>query len=180
MAVVYIISWIVLCIVVGAVANSLGRGFGSYFALSLFLSPLIGFVVLAIKGRLTEEEKAEIRERKYNSENHMFYCKACSKTLWGMGLKTCPACKNKLTETDYFITTWIEVPAEKKEGVIQEILNGNYDRKKEEIAEKAPIEIQTSKNYSSADEIEKFKGLLDKGIITQEEFDAKKKQLLGL
>ncbi len=110
----------------------------------------------------------------------MFYCKACSKTLWGMGLKTCPACKNKLTETDYFITTWIEVPAEKKEGVIQEILNGNYDRKKEEIAEKAPIEIQTSKNYSSADEIEKFKGLLDKGIITQEEFDAKKKQLLGL
>lgn len=34
--------------------------------------------------------------------------------------------------------------------------------------------------YSAADEIEKFKGLLDKGIITQEEFDAKKKQLLGL
>ena len=33
---------------------------------------------------------------------------------------------------------------------------------------------------SSADEIEKFKRLLDKGIITQEEFDAKKKQLLGL
>lgn len=33
---------------------------------------------------------------------------------------------------------------------------------------------------SDADELEKFKGLLDKGIITQEEFDAKKKQLLGL
>ena len=30
------------------------------------------------------------------------------------------------------------------------------------------------------DEIRKFKGLLDDGIITQEEFDAKKKQLLGL
>jgi len=26
----------------------------------------------------------------------------------------------------------------------------------------------------------KFKGLLDAGVITQEEFDAKKKQLLGL
>ena len=34
--------------------------------------------------------------------------------------------------------------------------------------------------YSAADEIEKFKSLLDKGIITQEAFDAKKKQLLGL
>jgi predicted Zn-dependent peptidase len=32
----------------------------------------------------------------------------------------------------------------------------------------------------SADQIAKYKDLLDKGIITQEEFDAKKKQLLGL
>jgi len=33
---------------------------------------------------------------------------------------------------------------------------------------------------SAADELLKFKQLLDAGIITQEEFDAKKKQLLGL
>ena len=33
---------------------------------------------------------------------------------------------------------------------------------------------------SAADEIKKFKELLDIGAITQEEFDAKKKQLLGL
>ena len=33
---------------------------------------------------------------------------------------------------------------------------------------------------SAADEIKKFKELLDDGIISQEEFDAKKKQLLGL
>ncbi len=33
---------------------------------------------------------------------------------------------------------------------------------------------------SSADELKKFKELLDMGIITQEEFDAKKKELLGL
>lgn len=33
---------------------------------------------------------------------------------------------------------------------------------------------------SSADELKKFKELLDMGIITQEEFEAKKKQLLGL
>ena len=32
---------------------------------------------------------------------------------------------------------------------------------------------------SAADEIIKFKNLLDMGVITQEEFDAKKKQLLG-
>lgn len=33
---------------------------------------------------------------------------------------------------------------------------------------------------SSADELKKFKELLDLGIISQEEFDAKKKELLGL
>jgi len=33
---------------------------------------------------------------------------------------------------------------------------------------------------SNADELRKYKELLDSGVITQEEFDAKKKQLLGL
>ena len=33
---------------------------------------------------------------------------------------------------------------------------------------------------SNADELKKYKDLLDSGVITQEEFDAKKKQLLGL
>ena len=35
-------------------------------------------------------------------------------------------------------------------------------------------------NTSNADELKKYKDLLDAGILTQEEFDAKKKQLLGL
>lgn len=33
---------------------------------------------------------------------------------------------------------------------------------------------------STADELKKYKDLLDSGVITQEEFDQKKKQLLGL
>ena len=46
--------------------------------------------------------------------------------------------------------------------------------------------VKTPKNgaviqqASVADELKKFKELLDMGVITQEEFDAKKKQLLGL
>ena len=51
------------------------------------------------------------------------------------------------------------------------------------------IERQSQKNNttpvmsvspSNAEELKKFKELVDAGIITQEEFDAKKKQLLGL
>lgn len=43
---------------------------------------------------------------------------------------------------------------------------------------KQPTPVHTTS--SSADEIIKFKKLLDDGIITQEEFDKKKKQLLGV
>lgn len=35
-------------------------------------------------------------------------------------------------------------------------------------------------NISSADEIRKYKELLDDDIISQDEFNAKKKELLGL
>ncbi len=40
--------------------------------------------------------------------------------------------------------------------------------------------IRNTSNISNADEIVRFKELLDAGIITREEFEAKKKQLLGL
>lgn len=48
-------------------------------------------------------------------------------------------------------------------------------QKREDIPQQAAF-VQES---SSADEIRKFKELLDDGIITQEEFEAKKKELLG-
>ena len=41
-------------------------------------------------------------------------------------------------------------------------------------------EIKQEIISSNADELKKFKDLLDAGIISQEEFDSKKKQLLGL
>lgn len=46
----------------------------------------------------------------------------------------------------------------------------------------ADVKHQTppTTTLSTTDELKKYKELLDMGIITQEEFDAKKKQLLGL
>ena len=44
----------------------------------------------------------------------------------------------------------------------------------------AATAIKQEAPKSDADELKKYKELLDSGIITQEEFDAKKKQLLGL
>ncbi len=39
---------------------------------------------------------------------------------------------------------------------------------------------ETQVEISNADELKKYKDLLDSGVITQEEFDSKKEQLLGL
>lgn len=46
--------------------------------------------------------------------------------------------------------------------------------------EKATTTIKQEIPQSNADELKKYKELLDGGIISQEEFDAKKKQLLGI
>lgn len=57
---------------------------------------------------------------------------------------------------------------------IIEFLNGQnaFKERKKQSTQKSKV--------SEADEIMKFKKLLDDGVITQEEFDAKKKQILGL
>lgn len=53
-------------------------------------------------------------------------------------------------------------------------------QKVEEAKSKKNAPTVVAAAVSAADELKKFKELLDLGIITQEEFDAKKKQLLGL
>ena len=40
--------------------------------------------------------------------------------------------------------------------------------------------VVVQKSNSNADELKKYKELLDSGVISQEEFDAKKKQLLDM
>ena len=58
-----------------------------------------------------------------------------------------------------------------------------YIRERVEACKEAknnPVVAAPAAAVSVADEIKKFKELLDMGAITQEEFDAKKKQLLGL
>lgn len=54
-----------------------------------------------------------------------------------------------------------------------------YIRKQIEEIKNAPVG-GVVQQLSPAEELKKFKDLLELGVITQEEFDAKKKQLLGL
>lgn len=55
----------------------------------------------------------------------------------------------------------------------------NFIKNKIEEIKNAPVG-GIVQQFSAAEELKKFKELLDSGIITQEEFDAKKKELLGI
>ena len=61
------------------------------------------------------------------------------------------------------------------EDIYKVINNLLLDRQK-----KSNTEVVSVHGVDAADQLKKFKELLDSGVITQEEFDAKKKQLLGL
>lgn len=62
---------------------------------------------------------------------------------------------------------------------ISTVLNDLFNQRK--VGPVYAVKPATSvSNYGNADELKKYKELLDSGVITQEEFDAKKKQLLGL
>ncbi len=75
-----------------------------------------------------------------------------------------------------------------QDGEISYAGNGRYfvlteeSNKKEEKKTAKPKQSSAPKSdeVDVEKELEKYKGLLDKGLITQEDYDAKKKELLGL
>lgn len=82
---------------------------------------------------------------------------------------------------------------ESKKGILEATQDENtvmFAKKDNELVNKIKSKIEeliasqkatnTINPLSPADEIKKYKELLDAGIITQEEFEQKKKQLLGL
>lgn len=76
------------------------------------------------------------------------------------------------TKKDGFVFKTIYKEAHECLSVLQLICN-------EQEKDDSPI-INNIQANSNADEIKKYKSLLDEGILTQEEFDAKKKELLGI
>lgn len=81
--------------------------------------------------------------------------------LWVSSSKNCLGVNFTTAEAKYDIKKLLEIMPEKNISWIQ----GHQTEKQEQA--------------STADELLKFKNLLDQGVITQEEFDKKKTQLLG-
>ena len=56
----------------------------------------------------------------------------------------------------------------------------SFVKRSQSIVDEVKKVVVVNDTQSNADELKKYKDLLDNGTITQEEFDQKKKQLLGL
>lgn len=165
---VYIIGAVVLDVVVAWVAQSWGRKFSDYFLLSLFLSPLVGFIVLAFHGKATREEILD-------NTPHIFYCSSCGSTYSGeTNVNTkCPDCNVFTVETTILRDDWRKFTQDRKEQMKELFSKGQYLRNAEVIS-------KITKTSEGADDIKKYKELLDMGAISEEEYEAKKKQILNL
>ncbi len=181
MDMIIIFSWLVISFVVACVASSIKRSFFGYLLLSLLLSPLIGFIVLAIRGKPEKEDMNAKKDKMLDSKKHIFFCKKCGKlysAYTSAGKKMiCSECNLPFYETKISFDEWKTYPPEKQQHLRDQFLKGNYLRHAEQAVE---FDHDAPREMSAPDEIRKYKELLDAGAITQEEYDAKKAQLLGL
>ncbi len=94
------------------------------------------------------------------------YCTGCGKQLPN-GSIFCSGCGKRLFNRNASQNAELKMPSsEGLKNVTNDALEGNK-----------PTTVVNA--ISPAEEIKKMKELFDMGIITQEEFDAKKKELLG-
>jgi len=110
-------------------------------------------------------------------------CIGCGKAMGGLlgayGVKilygeVCLTCNKKLnTIQGYQYLTPTQV---------RDVISGRVQKHEVRVPSQFvhPSDASPTKQLSSADEIRKYKALLDDGVISQEEFDAVKKRLMNI
>ena len=157
--------WPFCSLVVGLLASLMGRRFWVYFLLSLFLSPVLGIIILLIKGQVTKDDIL-------NKTDHIFYCAHCNRTYSGTVGKNCPHCYQPTLETTVLLKDWRGFSASEKAAMKRAFAAGQQLRYYDTY-------VTTEYAPSVADEIRQYKKLMDEGAITPEEYEVKKNQLLG-
>lgn len=167
----YIVGAIIVSFICASISDTISsnRGMAGGFWWGFFLW-IIGIIVVAVR----PSDQTKQSDALANTA-HIFYCSACNQIFSGTidkKIEICPKCGSVLLETSVLRKTWDSLSKENRQQMRRAFTQGQY--LKGDHTQMIPPAV------SAADEIEKFKGLLDRGVISQEEFDAKKKQLLGL
>lgn len=155
--------YLIVCIVVGLICGLIGdaisknRNMDGGFLWGFFLG-VIGIIVVAVRPNDNQKVKASSfnsleksqREREQEMLDEGGWKCVCGRVNYHY-VSSCPVCRKS-----------------RREGDINNILREQANAEKKDDAEKIK------------EKITEFKKLLDEGIITQEEYEAKRKQILGL
>ena len=172
-----IVSLLIFNIICGAISEKINRekGYDGGFAWG-FLLCILGIVVTAVR---PYRQYIKTRNNTVSEVPHIFWCAGCGSTFSSSNSKhtECPTCKCTLKETTILAEDWRRLSSEEKLQLKREFANGKHiksslynDNKKEKT---------DSSSFSKADEIRKFKDLLDEGAITEEEYEKAKTKLLS-
>ena len=120
-------------------------------------------------------ERAIMRANEEYRNQQIFYCPKCGRIYEfdkTIATAECPQCRKNLYKTNATKVDWIRMTEPQKSEKKQYWKALAYAPPK-----KAP---HTTQHASPVTQIKQYKELLDMGIITQQEFDNKKKELLNL
>lgn len=133
-------------------------GFGWGFWLSI-----IGIIVVAVRPK---DDSNSIQPKK---EPRIFYCSSCQKVFSGTSMTRCPDCKVPVYDTKILRKDWRDFTSEKKKQLKEAFSEGQYIGRG----------FVSSSTNAKASELRILKSFLDDGTITQEEFNAKKREILS-
>ena len=172
-----IVSLLIFNIICGAISEKINRekGYDGGFAWG-FLLCILGIVVTAVR---PYRQYIKVKNNTVSEVPHIFWCAGCGSTFSSSNSKhtECPTCKCTLKETTILAEDWRRLSSEEKLQLKREFANGKHI--KSSLYNDNNKEKTDSSSFSKADEIRKFKDLLDEGAITEEEYERAKAKLLS-
>lgn len=172
-----IVSLLIFNIICGAISEKINRekGYDGGFAWG-FLLCILGIVVTAVR---PYRQYIKTRNNTVSEVPHIFWCTGCGSTFSSSNSKhtECPTCKCTLKETTILAEDWRRLSSEEKLQLKREFANGKHI--KSSLYNDNNKEKTDNSSFSKADEIRKFKDLLDEGAITEEEYEKAKTKLLS-
>lgn len=151
-------------------------GFEDY-VLCVFSCVYYIFLGLYIESKgMQGEENSTSQE----TNSHIYYCSNCGSVYSGYNQKErlCPDCATELIETSITVEEWRKLGDPQKNILKQAFANG--ERLESSVSKNTNNDEQSDRSMSKYDELYKLKELMENGVITPAEYEAKKKQILEL
>ena len=172
-----LVSLFIVNIICGIISEKINKekGYDGGFAWG-FLLCILGIVVTAVR---PYRQYIKTRNNTVSEVPHIFWCTGCGSTFSSSNSKhtECPTCKCTLKETTILAEDWRRLSSDEKLQLKREFANGKHI--KSSLYNDNNKEKTDSSSFSKADEIRKFKDLLDEGAITEEEYEKAKTKLLS-